>query len=322
MLRRAFIGSNGASIGNSHYALNMGLPRFRKVFDLVGIPSDWKLVRLSLDWSGRPLLLFVEGKPPQPDFHHDIEAWSRWYRMPPKAHHVVYQEANQLQSVAFDHSQGLSTFHVQRFESGWLLGESRGGHATIYDAKGALRFVVELGDAIESIQTVADGRIWVSYFDEGVFGGGIGRQGLVCFDSSGKHLFKYAEFAETNDLPMICDCYALNVDASGDVWLNYYTDFPLVRLREYKLDKVWPDFGVLGNAFAIRGDEIIHLAKDQLSAITVSSEPRAEPLSAIPRDVAGIELTPSPQRYADIAGRGSAFIINTGDAVYSMSDSD
>ena len=138
----------------------MGLPHFSKVFDLVGIPNDWNLVSLSADWSGRPLLLFVEGKPPKPDFHRDMEAWSRWYRTPPKAHHVVYEEAGQLRSVAFDHSQGISTFHVQRFESGWLLGESRGGHASFHDARGASRSRVELGDAIESIQTTADGRIW------------------------------------------------------------------------------------------------------------------------------------------------------------------
>ena len=32
--------------------------RFRKYFDLAEIPSDWQLVRLTLDWDGRPLLLF------------------------------------------------------------------------------------------------------------------------------------------------------------------------------------------------------------------------------------------------------------------------
>jgi hypothetical protein len=106
------------------------------------------------------------------------------------------------------------------------------------------------------------------------------------------------------------------------VWLNYYTDFPLVRLHEYKLDKVWADFGVLGNAFAIRGDEIIYMTKGQMLASSLATESRGESLSAIPRDFAGIELTPSSQRYADTAGRGSAFIINTGDAVYSTSDPD
>lgn len=297
----------------------MGLPHFSKVFDLVGIPNDWKLVSLSADWSGRPLLLFVEGKPAQPDFYLDTQAWSRWYQTPPKAHHVVYEDAGRLQSVAFDQSQGISTFHVQRFESGWLLGESRGGRASLHDQRGALRSAVEIGDAIESIQTTTDGRIWVSYFDEGVFGNGIGRQGLVCFDSSGKNLFKYADFAEQNHLPMICDCYALNVDMRGDVWLNYYTDFPLVRLHNHKLERAWPKFGVLGNAFAIRGDEIIHMAKDQFSAVSVATEPRSEPLYAAPRDDSGNELAVSPQRGANTAGRGSAFIINTGDAIYSTS---
>ncbi len=300
----------------------MGLPHFSKVFDLAGIPYNFHLVSLSADWSGRPLLLFAEGKPPQPEFHRDMEAWFRWYRTPPKAHHVFYQEGGQLRSIAFDGSQGVSTLHVQRFENGWLLGEGRGGRASFHDARGALHLTVELGDAIESIQTTTDGRIWVSYFDEGVFGSGIGRQGLVCFDSSGKDVFRYADFAEQNGLPMICDCYALNVDMSGDVWLNYYTDFPLVRLHDNKLDRMWAKFGVLGNAFAIRGDEIIYMAKGQLSAISVATEPCGEALSAIPRDVAGVELVANPQRDADTAGRGSAFIINTGNAIYSTSLSD
>jgi hypothetical protein len=297
----------------------MKLPHFSKVFDLVNIPSDWKLVSLSADWYGQPLLLFVEGKPPQPDLHRDRQAWSRWYQTPPKAHHVVYLEAGQPQSVTLEQSQGISTFHVQRFESGWLLGESRGGRASFHDKSGALRSAVEFGDAIESIQTTTDGHIWVSYFDEGVFGGGIGRQGLVCFDSSGKDLFKYGDFAEQNDLPMICDCYALNVDSIGDVWLNYYTDFPLVKLHEQKLEKMWTEFGALGNAFAIRGDEIIYMTKGQISARSMAIEPCGEPLSEIPRDGAGVDLIATPQRCADTAGRGSAFILNTGDAVYSTS---
>jgi len=121
---------------------------------------------------------------------------------------------------------------------------------------------------------------------------------------------------------MISDCYALNVDATGDVWINYYTDFPLVRLREYKLEKVWLNFGVLGDAFAIRGDEIIYMAKGQVSSSSVASEPRGEPLSEVPKDDTGIELAASTQRYADTAGRGSAFIINTGEAVYSTDVSD
>jgi len=43
------------------------------------------------------------------------------------------------------------------------------------------------GDGVEDIQTTEDGRTWVSYFDEGVFGDTTpGQAGLVCLDSSGE----------------------------------------------------------------------------------------------------------------------------------------
>ncbi len=48
----------------------------------------------------------------------------------------------------------------------------------------------------------------VSYFDEASFRQWISRQGLVCFDSSGKELFKYADFAgaesSADDLRLLC----------------------------------------------------------------------------------------------------------------------
>lgn len=289
--------------------------RFRKCFDLAEIPSEWQLVRLTLDWDGRPLLLFVEGKPTAPDFHNDPEAWSRWYRTPPKAHHVVYSEAGERRTIQFDQSQGLSTFHVQRFDGGWLLGERRGGRATVYGAGGNVRFTLDLGDASEDLQTTPEGLIWVSYFDEGVFGSSIGRQGLVCFDKAGTPLFKYADFAEQNDLPMICDCYAMNVDQTGAVWLNYYTDFPLVRLRDFAAEQVWKAFGVLGKAFAVRGNEVIHVRDNQLAISGLLSPSEDGTIAAIAENEDEERLV-----YADIVARGSTVILRTGEALYEMLD--
>ena len=302
------------------YASCMTSLCFRRCFDFPEIPNDWKLVRLTLDWAGRPLLLFVEGKPPQPDFHTNTDAWSRWYRTPPKAHHLVYWEAGKPHSVAFDRSQGLSTFHVQPFEGGWLLGERRGGRATLYDVHGAVRSTLDLGDASEDLQTTPDGRIWISYFDEGVFGGGIGRQSLVCFDATGAPLFKYADFAEQNALPMICDCYAMNVDETGAVWLNYYTDFPLVQLREFQVERVWVECGVLGNAFAVRGNEVVHMQGKRLATTSLVSSSQPEPTPVSAQDENGNILEPGAERYADVAARGSSFVVNTGDAVYALCD--
>ncbi len=294
--------------------------RFRRAFDTASIPSDWTPLRLTVDWTGQPLMLFVEGKPPQPDFHNNVDAWSLWYRRPPKAHHVLYQEAGRLQTVTFDQSQGLSTFHVQRFEEGWLLGERRGGKTTIYDKRGAVRSTLDLGDASEDLQTTQDGQIWVSYFDEGVFGGGIGRQGLVCFDSAGQPVFKYAEFAEQNALPMICDCYAMNVDHTGAVWINYYTDFPLVRLSSFRLEQVWNQFGVLGKTFAVRGDQLIHVWQDHLAINSLAGPLSSEPILMRAEDESGSSITPTKQGYADVAARAGSFVVNIGDCVYSTCD--
>ncbi len=157
--------------------------------------------------------------------------------------------------------------------------------------------------------------IWVSYFDEGVFGKGIGRQGLVCFNSVGDPVFKYGEFAEQNALPMIADCYGMNVDQTGEVWINYYTDFPLVRLCNFKLEQVWNAFGVLGKAFAVRENELIHAHKEEL-AISGLIDPLApEPILVQATDENEIAI-----RYADIAARGQSLAINTGDAVYTLLD--
>lgn len=294
--------------------------RFRRRFDLAEIPSDWELVRLTLDWVGNPLLLFVEGKPPHPDFHTNVEAWSRSYRTPAKAHHLVHWDEGKLRSVAFDRSQDPSTFHVQPFEGGWLLGQSRGGQTTAYDAHGGVRFTVDLGDASEDLQTTPDGLIWVSYFDEGVFGGGIGRQGLVCFDAGGTPLFKYADFAEQNALPRICDCYAMNVDGKGAVYINYYTDFPLVCLRNFKTERLWLEFGVLGDTFAVCSDDVIYVQNKQLTIRTLLSSSQSTPSVIRAEGENGDLLVPTTQRYANIAARGASLIINTGQAVYASCD--
>ena len=79
--------------------------------------------------------------------------------------------------------------------------------AVVYDRRGRLKKPLDLGDARNDMQATPSGHIWVSYFDEGVYGRGVGsHQGLVCFDSAGNPIFKYFDFAEQNDQPFIDDC--------------------------------------------------------------------------------------------------------------------
>jgi hypothetical protein len=290
---------------------------FRKVLDLGDIPPSWSLVRLAADWNGFPILLFVEGKPPRPDretVSADPWTFTRWYQTPPKAHHAMHFDGNATSTVCFEQSQGLSTFHVQPFEDGWLLGDRRGGRANLHDRTGRFLRSITLGDASEDLQTTPDGRIWVSYFDEGVFGSDIGRHGVVCFDGEGNPLFKYADFAEQAGLPLVSDCYAMNAAASGDVWLNYYTDFPLVHLRNFALEDVWMCFGMLGNAFAVRDRAVVYARESQLELRRLLSKDVSDSLAA--RDQSGATLLPLPTPHIGFATRGPNLLLNTGSAIY------
>ncbi|WP_152990713.1 hypothetical protein [Sphaerimonospora mesophila] len=110
-------------------------------------------------------------------------------------------------------------------------------NAAIYDADGEILREGVLGDGIADVQTTLSGEIWVSYFDEGVYGnfgwgvtGGpapIGSPGLIRFRSDLDIAWRYPYDGEFG---AISDCYALNV-AGEEAWAYYYTDFPIVRIR-------------------------------------------------------------------------------------------
>jgi hypothetical protein len=119
-----------------------------------------------------------------------------------------------------------------------------------------------LGDGINDVRTDSKGFIWVSYFDEGVFGNygwssrgpePIGASGLVKFDSSGQRVLSFdAEAAGTDT---ICDAYAMNLIGDDDAWVYFYTEFPIVRIRNGKY-QCW-SYGEAGaSAMAVREDRV------------------------------------------------------------------
>ncbi len=239
-------------------------------FVFSSVPADWELCTVSVDWNGEPLLLFQEGRPPRPTREAGIDAFVRWANTPPKRHHLIYWDGAANARVAFDNPQGLlTTSRIQRFGDGWLIVEGRGGLARIFDKHQNVIRTIDLGDAIKHVSTTADGHIWVGYFDEGVFGGGIGQEGLVCFDSAGTPAFRYAEFARKHELPFIDDCYSLNVVGTS-VYVSYYSDFPLVWLTNFQLQRVWRDFGA-NKAIAIRSDQFVIFPAYHKPHLTVRS---------------------------------------------------
>lgn len=109
-------------------------------------------------------------------------------------------------------------------------------NASLYDRDGNKKQQFLLGDGIESIQVSPRQNIWVSYFDEGIFGNcgwgsaGTGRQyvepvgrcGIRSFYANGQPAYMF----EDSDADL-CDCYAMNVIHDNSVWFYYYSDFKL-----------------------------------------------------------------------------------------------
>ncbi|WP_433890553.1 hypothetical protein [Streptomyces sp. CA-111067] len=88
--------------------------------------------------------------------------------------------------------------------------------------------------------TTPTGHIWVGYFDEGVYGNygwgdsgaprPMGASGLVRFAPDLRMDWHFPWEAGLSR-GAISDCYALNVDGET-AWTCYYTDFPIVRVRD------------------------------------------------------------------------------------------
>jgi hypothetical protein len=286
---------------------------FEKWMELDSLPREWGLVKVAVDWSGHPILLMVEGRGPSPGPEADHDEWSRWKRTP-RAFHIVFLKGKTVSSIRITQGIGQFAAHIQPYDGGWILGYARTGRANVYDGSGALMRTLSLGDAIEDLQTLPDGNIWVSYFDEGVFGEGISTQGLVCFDRSGKPVFRYRDDSALNRLPPIDDCYALNVAMNGDVWINYYSDFPLVLIRDLKIKQDWREFGSVGSAFAVNGDRLIYLRDSKLMIRSLDA-------AGTPKEVRCVDadqnlLVPTPARDLKCAARDGSLVLNTGAAIY------
>lgn len=110
------------------------------------------------------------------------------------------------------------------------------------------------GDGIEDIEVGKEG-IWISYFDEGVFGNGISTEGLVLFDFTGNVIFRY--HSDLMDRPLISDCCAICKGKGSSVWLFPYSDFRLLQ--------IYPDSKIINyhkvseklygsNALCVRGN--------------------------------------------------------------------
>ncbi|MBT2186862.1 hypothetical protein [Sphingobium nicotianae] len=156
------------------------------------------------------------------------------------------------------------SLRVDRFPDGrWLVVRTRSDvdcGERIFAPGGAILGSVYLGDGIEHLKIDDDGRIWVGWCDEGVFGNSSwqipGRDappsaaGVACFDEQGG-LLHQAEQTE----PLIADCYALNV-AGTAAWACTYMSFPITALGSGP-QRRWATSLAGVRAIAVAGDHVL-----------------------------------------------------------------
>ncbi|WHY02583.1 hypothetical protein [Neobacillus sp. DY30] len=207
-------------------------------------------------------------------------------------HHTIFQHTKWgVQKINIPPSQ--EPFHyAQPLGNYWLLVNARVSNnkthnAFVYDENQNLMSSFHMGDGIEDVQTTKNNEIWVSYFDEGVFGSSIGASGLLCFDKNGIQIFDFVKFVQTpsnNEIPFIDDCYSLNVSSNETVYLYYYSDFPLLAIHNKtgyelvndnllkkspivgsKAFSIWKDYILFGHGYKNKGQ--IHLYTSQTKTI-------------------------------------------------------
>ena len=276
---------------------------FSKVFDFASLPANFHVVNVSIDWSLHPIILLHEQ-----DDHRtsSVESYSvvHWKNSSPTI--------SKLGTGASD-GKNYKYYNVQPRGDGWLLVRAD-GLATILGPDGSNLATLRLGGGNQDVQTTLDGRIWVSYGDEAVFGEGIGTEGLVCFDAAGDPLFKYNTYARARSLPDIADCYCINVTSNDEVWLCYYEEFPMVCLKDFEVRGIWARSRAspIYWGFAIATDRVTLLTKDGLIARwSLGAEAQGEiflPVDDTGSQIRGIRLRS--------VGRGSQLILYNETAIF------
>lgn len=205
-------------------------------------------------------------------------------------------------------------YFVQPLPAGdWIIARSRtesesDANAHIYSSAGKRKFSFHAGDAIEHLQTTENGQVWIGYFDEAAaVGVGIGGKGLVGFDAFGRLIFDFDHLVEKHDLPRIDDCYAMNVAGPDEVWVCYYSEFPLVKIVNHALDRVCKDFPIGGaSGFAVASGRGLfgglYSKPDSLFMVELETLDFEE-LSVVRMD--------EPIAFKSVFGRGSSLYLRT-----------
>lgn len=172
---------------------------------------------------------------------------------------TVHSHDGQQMPLKPPHREAFWSPSVQRFADGrWLIVEPRteelDPNAYIFEPDGSFSHSFYAGDGIEAVLIDKLDRIWIGYFDEGVFGAvntppehrmrKFGPNGLVRLDDRGELEFGFNENARDRD---ISDIYALTIDDANRIWLCPYHEFYLASVDDDTIGFVLDEAPVAGS---------------------------------------------------------------------------
>lgn len=242
----------------------------------------------------------------------------------PNSYQIDHYQAGEWASVTLPATRE-NFHHLQPLAGGWLLVRGRAAgdadrNAHLYGPDGTPVGAFHAGDGIAHVQVTEADRVWVGYFDEGVFGDtALGRAGLACLDTSGRVNLRFNDLAAGGAVPDIADCYAMNVASDREVWVYYYTEFPLVRLVDGRVADVHRRPGVTGgHAVAVSGRHALFAGGySHRSRLTLADLTTGRVREVIP-------AIPTGRRLGSFSaiGRGGRLYLLTGAEVYAINMDD
>jgi hypothetical protein len=300
------------------------------VADLTPLIRDGNLVALNVGPDGA-VYLVVAQKPL--DYRIEQPGWASFAKTVPdqsQAYRVIgLSQGEPFLDVAID-GERFNIHDIQPLPEELLLVCARSyrrgpddfeKNGRIYTRGGKFAREILLGDGISRVQVTSEGIIWTGFFDEGIFGNygwtePVGASGLIAWNAAGNRVY---EFEPGGGLDSICDCYALNVPTRNDVWLYYYTEFPLVLLRDYRVVTAWRKLPAGSDAFAISGRNALfrggYAEQDSYQLLSLDPDGRAKLIAKIEfRDRSGNRLVADGK----VVGRGDAIYFTAGSFLYRL----
>ena len=219
-----------------------------EIFDISESVSSGNLIAFNITQS-KDILLAVAKR--ELDYRDESGCFAKVKTENGQDYRIFYSAGENLIHLTDIENEFFNIHNIQLFDDGRILlvcGRSQYRTETDFDKNGRIysqtgEFLSDLllGDGIQDVQVTNDGAIWTSFFDEGIFGNygwsdPVGSSGLIAWKSSGEKIFEYYP---KHGLDSMCDCYAMNVESNHVTWCYYYTEFPLVKIKDGVIADYW-----------------------------------------------------------------------------------